>query len=131
MKFDNEFSALIDTIECSSKSYKEVACFLFPHLKPESAYGRLKACLNPDKEDKLSVGQVMAICKFCNRYDAIFYICDELGFHRPAPKPIDHEENLLIHKFLRAKDELADIANKIEKNFIRKINELDQSKGAV
>ncbi|XLV72591.1 hypothetical protein ACKZDW_08045 [Ralstonia syzygii subsp. celebesensis] len=47
--YEDEYEALNLMVSNSQKSAKELAAYLFPHLKPESAYARLKACLNPEK----------------------------------------------------------------------------------
>ena len=75
--YDDEYQALSLMIGNSQKSVKELADYLYPHLKPESAYARLKACLNPDRDERLTFGQIIAAMKFCERYDPLFYACDE------------------------------------------------------
>lgn len=56
-------------ISNSGRPMKEVACHLFPHMKPDSAYARLKACLNEDGDQRLSFGQIIAAQNFCECYD--------------------------------------------------------------
>ncbi len=56
--YDDEYDALNRMVANSSKSAKDLAVYLFPHLKMDSAYARLKACLNPEKDDKLSFGLI-------------------------------------------------------------------------
>lgn len=89
--YEDEYDALNRMVANSSKSAKELAVYLFPHLKMDSAYARLKACLNPEKEDKLSLGQVIAAMRFCGTYDPLQFICDETLHTRPERKaPEDH-----------------------------------------
>lgn len=90
--YDDEFEALNLMISNSSKSFKEVAAFLFPHLKPESGYARLKACLNPEKDERLTFGQILAAMKFCERYDPLMFACDETMHARPDRKSVKDEE---------------------------------------
>ena len=95
--YSDEFEALNAMILSSDRSTKEVAMFLFPHHKPESAYARLKACLNPDKDERLTLGLIIAAMQFCNRFDPLFFACDETDHGRPEIKaPEDEEANLAM-----------------------------------
>ena len=95
--YDDEYQALSLMIGNSQKSVKELADYLYPHLKPESAYARLKACLNPDRDERLTFGQIIAAMKFCERYDPLFYACDETLHGRPDRKaPKDQEAKLVV-----------------------------------
>lgn len=115
--YDDEYEAIRAMIENSGKGYKGVAVHLFPHLKMESAYSRLKNSLNPDKDEKLTFGQIIAIAIFCNRADVLFHLCDELGYKRPEIKPVEDENAQLMQKFLEAQQELKKIADRIQKNY--------------
>lgn len=94
--YEDEFEALSLTISGSERSFKEVAGYLFPERKPESAYARLKACLNPEKDERLTFGQIISMCKFCERYDALQYFCDETLHCRPDRKAVADEEVRLV-----------------------------------
>lgn len=89
--YDDEFDALNQMIANSSKSSKELACYLFPEKKPDTAYARLKACLNPDKDERLTFGQIIASMAFCERYDPLMYACDETLHGRPDRKSAEDE----------------------------------------
>ena len=84
--YDDEYEALSLMISCSERPFKEVAQFLFPHLKADSSYARLKSCLNPDKDERLTFGQILAAMKFCGRYDPLLFACDETMHARPERK---------------------------------------------
>lgn len=94
--YDDEFDALNRMIAGSTRSFKEVAAYLYPHLKPESAYARLKACVNPEKDERLTFGQILAAMKFCGRYDPLMYACDETLHARPDRKAAADEEVRLV-----------------------------------
>lgn len=94
--YDDEFEALALMVSNSERSFKEVAMYLFPHLKPESAYARLKACLNPEKDERLTFGQILAAMTFCNRFDPLMYACDETMHARPDRKAPDDEKVRLV-----------------------------------
>lgn len=90
--YDDEFEALNLMVSNSEKTPKELACFLFPHLKPDSAYARLKACLNPERDERLTFGQIVAAMRFCNRFDPLYFACDETVHGRPEIKAPEDEE---------------------------------------
>lgn len=94
--YEDEYESLGLMISNSSKSHQEVAYFLFPHMKPASAYARLKECLNPAGDQHLTFGQVIAVMKFCECYDPLMYACDETLHARPDRKsPADEEVKLV------------------------------------
>lgn len=94
--FEDEFEALQLMVSGSERSHKELACFLFPHLKAESAYARLKACLNPEKDERLTFGQIVAAMNFCGRYDPLLFACDETLHARPDRKAPEDEQVRLV-----------------------------------
>ena len=58
--YDDEFEAIRASIE-GGKGYKAAATFLWPTMKPESAYARLKACTNTHGDQQLRFGEVVAL----------------------------------------------------------------------
>lgn len=86
MFYEDEFEALQLMVSGSGKSIKEIAGFLWPDMKPESAYAKLKACLNPKGDESFRFSQVVALMRFCNCYDPLFYLCDETMHARPDRK---------------------------------------------
>ncbi len=90
--YDDEYDALAQMIANSDKSAKDVAAYLFPHLKHESAYARLKACLNPDKDERLTFGQIIAAMRYCGQFDPLHYACDETLHARPARTAVEAQE---------------------------------------
>lgn len=100
--YDDEFQAIDAAIGSSERSHKEVAHFLWPGKKPETAYARLKACLNPEKDERLTLGEIVAICKFCDRFDPLLFLCDELSHERPKPVTKEDELAALLRQYLDA-----------------------------
>jgi hypothetical protein len=93
--YNDEYEALALMISHSGKTFKEVACFLFPERKAESAYARLKACLNPEKDERLTFGQIIVAMKFCGQFDPLYFACDETLHDRPQQRaPEDQEAEL-------------------------------------
>jgi len=95
--YDTDAEAINAAIHDSGKTHKQVAASLWPAMKMDSAYARLKNCLNPDKDEKLSFSEVIFICNFCGRFDPIYFACDEVSLHRPTPKaPKDEQQELML-----------------------------------
>lgn len=94
--YDDEFDAIATAIGNSGKSFKEVAAFMFPDMKPESAYARLKACCSPTGDQRLSFGQVIRLMSFCEAYDPLMHACDETLHARPDRKTAADEEVKLV-----------------------------------
>ena len=113
--YDDEFDALAQTIANSGKSFKECAAFLFPHLKPESQYARLKACLNSDKDERLTFGQIIALCRFCDCYDALQFMSDELNHDRPRKREPEDERARLQREYVDAVLMLKRISERMER----------------
>lgn len=92
--YDDEFDALTTMIGESGIPFKDFAQYLWPDMKHESRYSKLKACCRGD--ERLSFGQVIALMKFCNRYDPLMFACDETLHGRPDRKaPEDHEQRII------------------------------------
>lgn len=94
--YEDEYEALNLMVSNSQKATKELAYFLFPHLKPDSAYARLKACLNSEKDERLTFGQIIAAMKFCECYDPLMFACDETMHARPDRRAPQDEEVKLV-----------------------------------
>lgn len=113
--YEDEFEALQLMISSSERSFKEVAAYLFPHLKPESAYARLKSCLNPDKDERLTFGQIIAAMKFCERFDPLKFACDETLHARPDRKAPEDEEVRLVAAINEASSTLTKAMRQLER----------------
>lgn len=113
--YDDEFDALAQTIANSDRGFKQCAAFLFPHLKPESQYARLKACLNGDKDERLTLGQIIVLCKFCDSYDALYFMADELGHDRPIVRKPEDEKAALQREFIESVKAQKQIADRLER----------------
>ena len=113
--YEDEFEALQLMISSSERSFKEVASYLFPHLKPESAYARLKACLNPEKDERLTFGQIIAAMKFCGRFDPLMFACDETLHARPDRKAPEDEEVRLVAAINEASSTLTKAMRQLER----------------
>jgi hypothetical protein len=116
--YDDEFDALQQTIAGSERSFKECAAFLRPDLKPESAYAWLKACVNPNGDQHLRFGQVISLARFCKRFDALFFMADELLHERPEPRNAEDEKARIQREFAEAVARLEDLAGEARESGI-------------
>lgn len=89
--YDDEFDAIASAIGASGKPFKLVAAHLFPDMKPESAYARLKDCCSPTGTQRLTFGQVVRLMSFCEAYDPLLHACDETLHARPDRKAPEDE----------------------------------------
>lgn len=94
--YDDEFDAIQSAIGSSGKQFKTVAAHMFPDMKPESAYARLKDCCNPTGTQRLTFGQVVRLMQFCEAYDPLLYACDETLHARPDRKAPEDEAVKLV-----------------------------------
>ncbi len=112
--YEDEYEALNLMASNSQKSAKELAAYLFPHLKMESAYARLKACLNPERDERLTFGQIVAAMKFCACYDPLMFACDETMHARPDRKAPQDEEVKLVQAINGAADTMQKAMRQLE-----------------
>jgi hypothetical protein len=89
--YDDEFDAIQTAIGDSGKPFKDVAQFMFPDMKAESAYARLKACCSTTGDQRLTFGQVIRLMVFCEAYDPLLHACDETLHARPDRKAPEDE----------------------------------------
>lgn len=102
--YDDEYDAIASAIGNSGKPFKEVAAFMFPDMKPESAYARLKDCCSPTGTQRLSFGQVIRLMAFCEAYDPLLHACDETLHARPDRKAPEDEAVKLVEVINAAAD---------------------------
>lgn len=94
--YDDEFDAISRAISESGKPFKVVAAHIFPDMKPDSAYARLKECTNAKGDQRLTFGQVVRLMNFCERYDPLMHACDETLHARPDRKAPEDEAVHLV-----------------------------------
>jgi hypothetical protein len=113
--YDDEYDALAQMVANSGRTVKEIASFLRPDLKPESAYAWFKVCMNPTGDQRLRFGQFIAVMRFCGQFDPLFYACDELGHERPKAVTREDELTALLREYLEAKRVQERVEPRIEK----------------
>jgi hypothetical protein len=102
--YEDEFDALQAMVGGSGKTVKQCASFLYPDMKSESAYAKLKDQLNPKGSEELKFRQVLALMKFCENYDPLLYACDETCHARPDRKAPEDEAVRLAEAITGAAD---------------------------
>ncbi|ALC60071.1 hypothetical protein [Burkholderia pseudomallei] len=104
--YEDEHEALQLMVSNSGKTIKEVASFLWPDMKPESAYAKLKTCLNPKGDEHFRFSQVIALMRFCGSFEPLFYVCDETMHARPDRKCPEDDAVKLVETIRCAADVL-------------------------
>jgi hypothetical protein len=114
--FDDAGNALQQAIDHNAHglTFKQVACAVFPAMKPESAYARLKNCINPEKDEKLCLAEVALLCRVTGRADPLFWLCDELQHARPAAIAPADKAAQLMREFNGAVEQLGRIQRQLE-----------------
>ena len=88
--------AIGNDIQAIPGGYKAVAGRLWPGIKIESAYARLKNCLRDDKDEKLAPGELLLIKQWAREAGSRCTIDYELGeCHCAASKPVEPETELV------------------------------------
>jgi hypothetical protein len=86
--FESAEDATHSAIIASRKPLKEVALSLWPSMKMDSAYARLRGALNHDRPEKLSADEHIFIANHCEQYHFLHYIenqCHHAGSQRVTP----------------------------------------------
>jgi hypothetical protein len=94
--YDDELDAIQTAIGNCGKTFMAVAQHMFPDMKAESAYAKLKACCNPAGDQRLTFGQVIRLMRFCECYDPLYHACDETLHARPDRKAPEDEAVKLV-----------------------------------
>jgi hypothetical protein len=97
--------------------FKRVASTLWPSSKPESAYARLKACLDDGKAEKLTAEEIIGIAKLAKEQGChawAQFIGAELGYEIRPMDPAD-EATDLQNKFIEAVRLSSQIAERLER----------------
>lgn len=89
---------VLDAVIRATGGHKQVANDLWPSLRMETAYARIKACLNPEKAEKFSPSELMWLLargRAKGLHIAMHWLCGELGYAPPSPvEPADQEADI-------------------------------------
>lgn len=77
--------------------FKRVASTLWPAMKLESGYARLKACMDDGKPEKLTLDEIVGIARLAKEqgsHAVMNYLAADLGYEVRAVEPRDQSEEL-------------------------------------
>jgi hypothetical protein len=97
--------------------FKKVAAAIWPNMRMESAYARLKACMDADKDQKLSPEEVMSIKRMAREVDswaAVTFELRELHFEAPAPVEPEDQRARVQQEFVDAVAHLERLKRELE-----------------
>lgn len=94
--YEDDRDALTAMIAESGKTRKECDHHLWPNMKPDSAYAKLVACLDINGDEELRFSQVVALMRYCNKFDPLYYACDETLHGRPDRRAPDDQKVALV-----------------------------------
>ena len=113
--YDDELQAVRNTVE-RGKGYKATAMFLWPSMKLESAYARLKNCCErPEKGEFLKFGEVIAVMIFNDQFDALYHVCDQTSHARPVRVSHTDEQARLVTVIEQTGDTLARALDQLQR----------------
>lgn len=91
--YDDANASVRHAIE-GGEGYKATAARLYPTMKIESAYAKLKA--KCEGREHLQFDEVIHICRINRAADPLYFLCDELSHDRPIVKaPADRAAELI------------------------------------
>lgn len=112
--YEDEYESLSLMISNSGKPFGDVAVHIYPGKKYETAYARLKNCLNPEKDERLTFGEIIRAMKFCECYEPLMFACDETLHARPDRKAGKDEEVRLVEAINGAADVMRRAMTKLD-----------------
>ena len=100
-------------IHKSGKPLKALALELWPSLKLDTAYSRLRGCLNADRPEKLTADEHLMIARLTDQFDFLHYCAQELHHSRPERIEPEDEKVRLQREFIKAQKDLMRLAAQI------------------
>lgn len=98
--------------------YKKVGYLLWPNMKMDSAYARLKNCLDASKAEKLAPDELSTIIREGRKIGCHAipeFISDDAGYERPVTKNPEDEIAELQREFIASVKKQEQIAERIER----------------
>lgn len=99
--FDSWEEAVKYSIHAAGKSLKEVAVALWPSDK--RAYEMLREALSSAHKKKLSLDEIIFICNYCNRFDALDYMANLCDHNKPTRKTEEQSVEAINRSIIEAK----------------------------
>lgn len=114
--FHESLADALGSAIAAAGGFKRVAGELWPSRKPESAYARLKACLDDSKPENLTLDEIVRVSRLAHEagsHVVMAFLAAELGYAEPQP--------------VSPRDELAEREARIE----RKVDDLMRELGGL
>lgn len=115
--FDSAEEATAAAISSSDKEFKDVAAALYPSLKPQTAYAKLKDALGRkgERDGTLSADEHVWIANYVQRFQCLHYIASRC--HHSMPQPVAPKDELadLYRKHIELSEQLVRLAPRLEK----------------
>lgn len=114
--FSESFEEALRDAVMALKGPKAVGVMLWPSMKADLAGRRLCQCLDPERDEKFDLAEILLIAKRARSvgcHTVMSYLAAELDYEC---KPVDPETEVqrLQREFIEAQRELAKIVAKIE-----------------
>lgn len=96
---------------------KKVGALMFTDVPPDHAAGKVRDCINPDRRERFTPGQVMIIARLGREvgcHALINHIAREAGYADPTPVEPEDEVARLQREFIEATAKLGQMASRIE-----------------
>ena len=113
--YDNWEDAVRSAITLSGKPAKMIAAELWPSLKMDTAHSRLLNSLSHDKPEKLTLDEIIHVCRLTGRADPLFYMASELHHSQPVPVAPDDEREQLMRQVLQHQQVLNDLLMRVQR----------------
>lgn len=115
--FDSAEEATSAAIANSDKEFKDVAAALYPSLKPQTAYAKLKDSLGRkgERDSTLSADEHCWIANYTQQFHYLHYIASRC--HHSMPQPVAPHDELaeLQRRYIAATEQLQRLVPRIEK----------------
>jgi hypothetical protein len=110
--FHETFDEALTELVIALGSRKALACELWPTKAPTEAHNRLNACLNPEKPDKFTLGEIVALLqrgRAAHCHAAMRFLCAAAGYAEPVPVNAETEKERLQLELIKSVADLARI----------------------
>ncbi len=108
--------ALREAIQAAGGN-KPIGAVLFPDLPVDQAAGRVRDCLNPDRREHFSPGQIVVIARMARdagNHAVMGFLAAELGYLKPVAVEPESQLAELQRAFVEATKTLHGMATRIE-----------------